>query len=71
MENEILNEQQPAPSVEKVSVKELKKEQGKLELENNKLVKDFIDSVMALSNEDLDRALAFLNKKLDMLKKIK
>ena len=71
MENENLNEQQPAPVVEKVAKKELKTEKTKLDVDNNKVVKDFVDSVMALSDEELDMALAFVNKKLEKLKNLK
>ncbi len=69
MQNENLNNQ-PAPVVEKVAKKVLKTEKTKLEIENNKVVNDFINTVMALSDEDLEKALAFVNKKVEQLKKI-
>ena len=71
MQNDNLNIEQPTPVVEKVKKKILNTEKTKLNIENNKVISDFISSVMALSDEDLDKALAFINKKIDLLKKIK
>lgn len=71
MQNENLNIGQPAPVVEKVAKQTLKSEQNKIDIENNKVINDFINTVWALSDEDLDKALAFVNKKLELLKKIK
>lgn len=71
MQNENLIVNQPAPVVEKVAKNVLKTEKTKLEIENNKVVNDFINTVMALSDEDLEKALAFVNKKVEMLKNIK
>ena len=71
MQNENLDVNQPAPVVEKVAKKTLKREKTKLEVESVKVVKDFVDAVMALSDEDLDKALAFVNKKLETIKKLK
>lgn len=70
MENENLNEQ-PAPKVEKVSVKQLKQEQSKLDLEENTPINNLIKSMMALKGEDLDKAIAFVEKKIEILKKLK
>lgn len=70
MENENLNEQ-PAPVVEKISVEELKQEQNKLDLEENTPINNLIKSMMALEGEELDKAIAFVNKKLEILKKLK
>lgn len=70
MENENLNEQ-PTPIVEKVSVKQLKQEQNKLDLEENTPINNLIKSMMALEGEDLDKAIAFVEKKIEILKKLK
>lgn len=70
MQNENLNNQ-PAPVVEKVAKKVLKTEKNKIDVESNKVVNDFINTVMALSDEDLEKALAFVNKKVELLKKLK
>lgn len=67
MENELINNE-PAPTVEKVSVKDLKNEKSKIELEQNTPVNNFVKAAMALSDEDLDKAIAFVNKKLEILK---
>lgn len=71
MQNENLSIEQPAPVVEKVAKQTLKSEKNKIDIENNKVINDFINTVWALSDEDLDKALAFVNKKLELLKKIK
>ena len=70
MQNENLNNQ-PTPIVEKVAKKVLKKEKNKIDIQNNKVVNEFINTVMALSDDDLEKALAFVNKKVEMLKKLK
>jgi len=67
MENELINNE-PAPTVEKVSIKDLKDEKSKIELEQDTPVNNFVKTAMALSDEDLDKALAFVNKKLKLLK---
>lgn len=67
MENELINNE-PAPTVEKVSIKDLKDEKSKIELEQDTPVNNFVKTAMALSDEDLDKALAFVNKKLKILK---
>lgn len=67
MENELINNE-PAPTVEKVSVKDLKDEKSKIELEQDTPVNNFVKAAMALSDEDLDKAIAFVNRKLEILK---
>lgn len=70
MENENLNEQ-PAPVVEKVSLKEIKQDQNSIDLEEDTPMNNLIKSMMALKGEDLDKAIAFVNKKLEILKKLR
>ena len=67
MENELINNE-PAPAVEKVSVKDLKNEKSKIEFEQDTPVNNFVKAAMALSDEDLDKAIAFVNRKLEILK---
>ncbi len=67
MENE-LDTMQPAPVVEKVSLKDLKDEKEKIDFEENTPVNNFIKTAMALNDEDLDKAIAFVNKKLEIFK---
>lgn len=67
MENELINKE-PAPVVEKVSVKDLNEEKNKIDFEEDSPVNNLIRTAMALSDEDLDKALAFVNKKLEILK---
>ena len=71
MQNENLNKEQPAPVVEKVTKKVLKKEKNKIDIETDKVVSNFINTIMTLSDEDLDKALAFVNKKIEIFKKMK
>lgn len=54
--------------VEKISKKELKTEITKKEIEDNTPVINFINAAMALSDKELDKAIAFVNKKLEILK---
>ena len=67
--NDIKNNQ--SPTVEKISIKEIKSEQSKLDLEENTPVNNFIRAAMALSDEELDKAVAFINKKLEKLRNFK
>ena len=71
MENENVNVEQAVSSVEKVSKSDLKTEHNKMNLEENTPVNNFVNAVNSLSDKDLDKALAFINKKLEILKKKK
>ena len=73
MENEIINdeEQQPAPVIEKVSIKDLDEERLNLDLEEDNLVNNLIKSMLALNEEDTKKAIEYLNKKIEILKNIK
>lgn len=71
MENNIVNGEQPVSSVEKISKTDLKTEQNKMSLEENTPVNNFINTVMSLNDKELDKAIAFINKKLEILKKNK
>lgn len=71
MENIELNNEQPAPTIEKISTKEIKNEQVKLDLEEDTPINNLIKSMIALEGEDLDKAIALVEKKLDILKKLK
>ena len=71
MENNMLENEQPAAVVEKISIKDINAEKNKIELEENTPVNNFIRAAMALSDEDLDKAIAFVNKKLEKLKNLK
>lgn len=68
MENNINDLNQPAPSIEKVSVAELRQEQSNLDLEADTPINNLIKSMLALEGEDLDKALVFVKKKLEILK---
>lgn len=70
MENENLNEQ-PAATIEKINLKELKHEQDLLNLDEDTPINNLIKSMMNLRGEELDKAIAFVNKKLEILKKLK
>ena len=72
MENEIINEeeQQPAPVIEKVSIKDLDQERLNLDLEDDNLVNNLIKSMLALNEEELKKAIEYLDKKIEILKNI-
>lgn len=73
VENEIINEeeQQPAPVIEKVSIKDLDQERLNLDLEDDNLVNNLIKSMLALNEEELRKAIDYLDKKIEILKNIK
>ncbi len=67
MENELLNGE-PAPIVEKVTLKDVRNEKEKIDFEEDTPVNNFIKAAMALNDKELDKAIAFINKKLEILK---
>lgn len=73
VENEIINEeeQQPAPVIEKVSLEDLDQERLNLDLEDDNLVNNLIKSMLALNEEELKKAIDYLDKKIEILKNIK
>lgn len=71
MENEIINEEQAAPVIEKISLMDLNQERVMLDLEENNLVNNLIKSMLALNDEELKKAINYLDKKIEILKKIK
>lgn len=71
MENIELDNGQPAPTIEKISTKEIRNEQVKLDLEEDTPINSLIKSIMALEGEDLDKAIALVERKLEILKKLK
>lgn len=69
MNNETINEEeQSAPVIEKVAKSDLKQERNKLDLENDSVASELINSMLALNEEELDKAIAFVKKKLEILK---
>ena len=73
VENEIINEeeQQPAPVIEKVSLEDLGQERLNLDLEDDNLVNNLIKSMLALNEEELKKAIDYLDKKIEILKNLK
>ncbi len=71
MENEIINEEQPAPIIEKVSLEDLDQERVMLDLEEDNLVNNLIKSMLALNSDELSKAIDYLDKKIEILKKLK
>lgn len=67
MENENLVEE-PKPVVEKVTLKDIEEENNKLSPEEQQLADELAASVLAMSKEELQKANAFLKKKLEILK---
>lgn len=70
MDNKDLTVQEPAPVIEKVNLNEINQEQNLLDLEEDTPINNLIKSMMALKGKDLDRAIAFVEKKLEILKKL-
>lgn len=68
MENKINNNSTAA--VEKVSLKQIKQEKESIAASEDKVVTDLINAVLALNDEELDMAIAFVNKKLEKLEKL-
>ena len=70
MDNEIINDEQQEAVVEKVSVSDLDKERAMLDLEEDNVVNNLIKSVLALNEEETKKAVAYVNKKIEILEKI-
>lgn len=68
MENENLVNEQPTPVVEKVTLKDIEEENNKLSPEEQQLADELAASVLAMNEEELQKANAFLKKKLEILK---
>lgn len=71
MENENLIEDQPAPVIEKVSLQEIEKEQHKLSPEGQQLADKLANSVLNMNEQELKKAIAFVKKKIEILKNMK
>ena len=71
MENEIINEEQPAPVIEKISTDILDQERAMLDLEEDTVVNGLIKSMLALNGEELKKAISYVEKKLETLKNLK
>lgn len=68
MENENLVEGQPEPVIEKVTLKEIEEENNKLSPEDQQLSDELANAVLAMNEEELQKAIAFIKKKLEILK---
>lgn len=68
MENENLIEGQPEPVIEKVTLKEIEEENNKLSPEDQQLSDELANAVLAMNEEELQKAIAFIKKKLEILK---
>lgn len=68
MENENLVERQPEPVIEKVTLKEIEEENNKLSPEDQQLSDELANAVLAMNEEELQKAIAFIKKKLEILK---
>ena len=60
----------PVSVVEKVSMQQIKQVQSELKSSENKTISNLIEAACALNDEEIDKAIAFLDKKLEMLKKL-
>ena len=70
MENNNLNNE-TAPVVEKVSLKTVKQEKAQASIEENEVLNKLVNSALAMTDEERLKAIAFLDKKLQILKKLK
>ena len=70
MENNNLNNE-TAPVVEKVSLKQVKQEKAQASIEENEVLNKLVNSALAMTDEERLKAIAFLDKKLQILKKLK
>ncbi len=68
MENENLVEIQPEPVIEKVTLKEIEEENNKLSPEEQQLSDELANAVLAMNEEELQKAIAFVKKKIEILK---
>lgn len=66
--NELNETEQPAPVIEKVSLKNIETERNDIELEADDPINNLIKAALELDEEDLKKAIAFINKKLEILK---
>lgn len=67
-DNEKLENEQQTPVIEKVSLKNIEAERAELEMDEDNPFDRFIETSLKLNDEDLDKAIAFLKKKLEILK---
>ena len=70
METNNLNNE-TAPVVEKVSLKQVKQEKAQASIEENEILNKLVNSALAMTNEERLKAIAFLDRKLQILKKLK
>jgi hypothetical protein len=70
METNNLNNE-TAPVVEKVSLKTVKQEKAQASIEENEILSKLVSSALAMTDEERLKAIAFLDKKLQILKKLK
>ena len=67
----MINNNESSPVVEKVSLKEVKSEKEKQNLETNPLLNDLFNSMLALNEEELNQAMAYVKSRLEILDKYK
>lgn len=71
MEENLINKNEPTPVVEKVSIKTVRQEKASVEAENNEVINNLVNSALSMNEEEIQKAIAFVQKKIDILKKIK
>ena len=67
MDNEKIENEQQTPVIEKVSLKNIEAERAELEMDEDNPFDELIETSLKLNDEDLDKAIAFIKKKLDIL----
>ena len=69
VENELNQVDEPSPVIEKVTNAELKDAQEEIELEQPTIFDGMIEAMMQLSDEEADKIMKELDKKLENLRK--
>ncbi len=69
MENENLINEQQAPVVEKVSAEAMTNEQAETQPATSSAFSDLIDSMLALNDKEIKKAIAYVEKQMEKLKK--
>ena len=57
--------------VERVSKKQIKQTQAEIKLSEDDAVSNLVKVAFEMTDEELDKAIAFLDKKIELLKKLK
>ena len=71
MEENLINNNEPAPVVEKVTLKNVREEKVQSTLEDDAFLNKLVELAIEMSDEERLMAIEFLKRKIEILKKIK